>query len=97
MPCWGGHTGCDGASGVGTFGGGVAGPAASVCLAQPGGVYGLNFLRNFLLRIVKRLEPSSLTVYWSKPFTLTTWPLLSQRSLLLPDLYEDKVSDDKRS
>ena len=77
----GGDTGRGGASGVGAFGGGVAGPAASVCFAQPGGVYGLNFLRNYLLHIVKRLEPSSLTVYWSKPFTLTTWPLLSQWSL----------------
>ena len=77
----GGDTGRGGASGVGTVGGGMAGPAASVCLAQPGGVYELNFLRNFLLCIVKRLEPSSLTVYWSNPFTSTTWPLLSQRSL----------------
>ena len=59
----GGDTGRGGASGVGAFGGEVAAPAASVCFALPSGVYGLNFLRNFLLRIVKRLEPSSLTVY----------------------------------
>ena len=34
----GGDTGHGGASGVGTAGHGVAGPVASVCLAQPGGV-----------------------------------------------------------
>ena len=56
--------------------------SVGVCAAMSSGhglysIAGANFLRNFLFLKVGRLDPSTLTTYWSYCLTSTTVPVLS--------------------